>query len=205
MTLWNKTLAEFREQVASHAPTPGGGSVACVCAVFGVGLLAMSLEITRRASGDAALDGILAEARELSLRLAGHADRDVAVFQAYMAAVALPRASDEDKRVRKAALGVAALGAAEAPLAAAGDMLAALELAERAAQVVKPNVASDVLGGADLLSGSIAAVLRNVDVNLPSIADQDERDRVQKAREDLAHHAGESLDRLAIRMNTTRR
>lgn len=204
MTLWNATLAEFREQVGSDAPTPGGGSVACVCAVLGVGLLAMSLEITRRGAGDASLDGILSEARELSRRLTAHADRDVAVFQAYMAALGLPRANDEEKRVRKAALGIAALGAAEAPIAAAGDMLAALELAEKAAQLVKPNITSDVLGGADLLGGSIAAVLRNVDINVTSIPDQGERDRVRRAREELAHRARESLDRLAIRTNTTR-
>lgn len=205
MTLWDATLAEFREQVGSSAPTPGGGSVACVCAAFGVGLLVMSLEITRRAAGDAALDGMLAEGRELSRRLVAHADRDVAVFQAYMAALGLPRASEDEKRARKAALSAAALAAAEAPLAAAGDMLAALELAENAALVVKPNIASDVLGGADLLGGSIAAVLRNVDVNVGSIADEGQRDRVRRAREALAHRAGESLERVAIRTNTTRR
>jgi formiminotetrahydrofolate cyclodeaminase len=205
MTLWNATLAEFREQIGSSSPTPGGGSVACVCAVFGVGLLVMSLEITRRAAGDTSLDGILAEARELSRRLVTHADRDVAVFQTYMAALALPRASDVEKRARATALADAALAAAEAPLAAAGDMLAALALAERAAHLVKPNVASDVLGGADLLGGSIAAALRNVDINRPSLGSDELRDRVGRAREDLARAAMESLDRLALRMNTTTR
>jgi formiminotetrahydrofolate cyclodeaminase len=70
---------------------------------------------------------------------------------------------------------------------------------------VKSNVTSDVLGGADLLGGSIAAVLRNVDINVMSIHDQAQLDRVRGAREDLAHRAGASLDRLAIRTNTTRR
>jgi formiminotetrahydrofolate cyclodeaminase len=199
MTFWNATLAEFRAQVASNAPTPGGGSVASVCAALGMGLLQMALEITRRAATDdvATLDAWLAEARELSTRLVAHADRDADVFRAYMAALALARGTDDEKRARKQALAGAALAAAEAPLAATADMLAGLSLAEKALPRVKASVASDVLGGADLLGGSIAAALRNVDINLPALGSDDVRERMRSAREDAANRASESLARLA--------
>jgi formiminotetrahydrofolate cyclodeaminase len=199
MTLWKATLAEFREQTASSAPTPGGGSVACVCAAFGLGLVQMALEITRRSAipEAPALDAFITEAHALSAELVAHADRDVSVFQAYMAAVALPRSTDDEKRARKAALSTAAFDAAEAPLAAAADMLAGLALAEKVFPVVKPNVTSDVLGGADILEGSIAASLRNVDVNIPSLASDALRERVVLARETIARQAAESRARLA--------
>jgi methenyltetrahydrofolate cyclohydrolase len=99
-------------------------------------------------------------------------------------------------------LSAAALAAAEAPVSAASDMLAALELAEKAAQRVKANIASDVLGGSDLLGGALSAVLRNVDINLPSIADERQRERLRGLREELAHKATQSLERVTRRTST---
>jgi formiminotetrahydrofolate cyclodeaminase len=170
MSLWTLRLDEFRERTASRAPTPGGGSVASVCASFAAGLVVMAAEISRGAAP--ALDDVLARGRELVAALAAHADADVAAFQGFMAALALPRASDEDKAARKRAIAVAARGASKAPLAAAETMLAVLALASSAEPLVKPSVLSDVLAGADLTRGAIAAVLRNVDVNLPYVDEQ---------------------------------
>jgi formiminotetrahydrofolate cyclodeaminase len=205
MTLWKATLAEFREQTASSAPTPGGGSVACVCAAFGLGLVQMALEITRRAAVPEApaLDAFITEGHALAAELVAHADRDVSVFQAYMAAVAMPRSTEDEKRARKAALSAAALDAAEAPLAAAADMLAGLALAEKVFPVVKPAVTSDVLGGADILEGSIAASLRNVDVNVPSLASDSLRERIRQARETTARQAVELRARLVAAIPAT--
>src|SRR5260370_1224359 len=79
----------------------------------------------------------------------------------------------------RAALSERALAAAEAPLEAAGDMLRALSIAEKSTRLAKRELASDVLGGADLLAGSIAAALRNVDINLPALATDELRERVR--------------------------
>jgi len=191
MTLWNATLADFRERIASISPTPGGGSVASVCATFGLGLLVMALEITRRKVNDGELAETATEARALLVKLAAHADRDVAVFQRYMEALALPRSTDAEKSARRAALAERALAAAEAPLEAAGDMLRALSIAERSTRLARAELASDVLGGADLLSGSIAAVLRNVDINLAALANDELRDRLRAQRDEIARSAAE--------------
>jgi formiminotetrahydrofolate cyclodeaminase len=196
MTLWNATLADFRERIASVSPTPGGGSVASVCATFGLGLLVMALEITRLKLNDVALTETVGEARDLLVKLAAHADRDVAVFQRYMEALALPRSTDAEKNARRTALAERALAAAEAPLEAAGDMLRALSIAERSTRLAKAELASDVLGGADVLVGSIAAVLRNVDINLAALASDELRDRVRAQREEIARRAAEEHARV---------
>ena len=109
--------------------------------------------------------------RALGAELQAHADRDVMAFNQYMRARKLPRTSPSDRAAREHALAEAALAAARAPLEAARDLVRALELGLEAAPLVKATLASDVLGGADLLAGAVAAVLRNVDVNLPSVAD----------------------------------
>jgi formiminotetrahydrofolate cyclodeaminase len=172
MSVWTFSAAELRERTASSEPTPGGGSVACVCATLGAGLVVMALEITlKKATGaDAeALRPRLDEARRLLERLASHADRDVEVFNRYMAAMAKPKSTDDEKAARRQGMVEAAVAATEAPLAAAQDVLLMLDLAESVAKQVKPQVLSDVLAGADLLAGAVAALLRNVDINLPSI------------------------------------
>lgn len=173
MSLFDLKLGELRDLTASDAPTPGGGSVACVGATLGLGLVIMAAEITAKGGQGDALREWLARARAKLAELSRHADRDVEVFDGYARAWALPRATDDAKAARKSAIGAAAIACTEAPLAAARDMLDALGLAVDVAARVKRGVASDVLAGADLLVGALEAVLRNVDVNLPAILDRE--------------------------------
>ncbi|HEX4459358.1 MAG TPA: cyclodeaminase/cyclohydrolase family protein [Polyangia bacterium] len=176
MTLWQLRLDEFRDQTASAAPTPGGGSVACVCATLGAGLVIMAGEITRKtkpAAELAELDRLLDELRALSAQLSASAEADVAVFGDFMAALKLPRGSDDEKAARKQAIGRAAVAACEAPLEAAGAMRLCLTLTANGGALIKPEVESDVKAGADLLRGALTAVLYNVDINLPYVPDGD--------------------------------
>jgi methenyltetrahydrofolate cyclohydrolase len=191
MTVWTLTLAEFRRELGSRAPTPGGGSAACVCGSVGLGLVVMALEISRPAQGDpsAELAELLERAATLELEIQRHADRDVEAFSAYMRALKLPRSSSAEQAARALAVSVAAQGAADAPLAAGRDLLAALQLAARAGGSVKPSLKSDVLGGADLLLGAVSALLRNVDVNLPSVGDAKVSGRLLNERRRLQHEA----------------
>jgi formiminotetrahydrofolate cyclodeaminase len=191
MSLWALTLEDFRSELASRAPTPGGGAAACVCGSFGLALVSMALEISRpaKAPGPPALSALLERAQALAAGINAGADGDVAAFSQYMSALKLPRASPEEQSARQAALGRAALVAAEVPLAVARDMVAALELSVQAAALVKPALASDVLGGADLLAGAVAAVLRNVDINLPALESEEQRQALSAERAALAAQA----------------
>lgn len=173
MTLWELRLDEFRDRTASAAPTPGGGSVACVCATLGAGLVIMAAEITRKSSPSPELDRLLDELRALSAQLSSGADADVAVFSDFMAALKLPKGDDAEKAARKQAIGRAAVAACEAPLEAAGAMRLCLTLTASGAAHIKPEVESDVKAGVDLLRGALSAVLYNVDINLPYVPDGD--------------------------------
>lgn len=191
-SIWDWRLGDFRDRTASREPTPGGGSVTVVCATLGLGLVIMAAEITHpKAQGVEAerISDLLARARPLLDRLSGHADRDVVVFRDYMQALGLPKQTPEEKAARAAAMRRAAVAATEAPLAAARDALAALDLAREAAALAHKHVISDVAAGADLLGGSVGGILRNVDINLPSLGDSDEARAFAAERTEIALHA----------------
>jgi formiminotetrahydrofolate cyclodeaminase len=170
-SIWDWSLRKARDAAASPSPTPGGGSVALLTGTFGLSLILMALEITRAKVPSAALDAAQSEAHALLHALSEHVDRDVAVFEQYMAALKLPKASESERAARAAALQSAISAATHAPLMAAEDCLRALRCAENAARLVRANVASDLLGGSDILLGALRAALRNVDINLPSLRD----------------------------------
>jgi formiminotetrahydrofolate cyclodeaminase len=173
-TLWDMGLAQFRDATASTEPTPGGGSVAGVCATFGLGLVIMALEISVKRKDALRIEeagALIAAARELMASLAADADEDVRAFRAYMAAMKLPKATDEEKSARRQAMQQATRAATQAPLAAGRHILEALQMAQHAVPLAHLHVVSDVGAGAALLEGALKAVLYNVDINLPSLAD----------------------------------
>jgi formiminotetrahydrofolate cyclodeaminase len=203
-TLWNAGLAGFRDATASAEPTPGGGSVAAVCATLGLGLVIMALEISAKRKDAARPEdakALIEEARGLMEKIGADADEDVRAFRAYMAALKLPKQSDEEKERRKEALQAASRRATQAPLLAARHMVEAVRLAGKAAPLTHLHVMSDVGAGAGLLEGALKAVLFNVDVNLPSLADAGLRAAWAGERETLAAQgdalASEVLDTVA--------
>ncbi len=185
MSLWDLSADALLAKTASDAPTPGGGSIACVAGALGVGLVAMAIEVTRRTATSPELDEIATTLAEQVAALKSAADEDVGAFEAYMAVLSMPRATDEEKASRKASMSVAASRAAAVPLAAAQRMLAAMLVAERAAGLAKKNIVSDVLAGADLVHGAAIAALRSVDINVPQLAEP-KRTEVAASRSDVA-------------------
>ena len=182
MTLWNLTATELLARTASADPTPGGGSVAAISGALGLGLVSMALEITTgRHDAAPEVTVLLDRTRTLLQTLKLHPDADVAAFGGYMDALALPKADEPQKSARKQAIQAAALAATAAPLAAARDFLAALELARLATPLAHRGVVSDVGAGAHLLGAALQATLLNVDINLGSLpAGQQERARNER-------------------------
>ena len=182
--------------------------MAMVSASLGLGLVVMALEITRHKQepGPAADETarLLMTARERLAALGRHADEDVAVFNAYMSALRMPKKTDEEKAARKSEMQAALEQATRAPLAAARTSVAALEIADEAAGLAGTHVVSDVGAGVALLSGAVTAVLLNVDINLPSLADAALKESFAQERAQLAHRAvalaGTVLEKVASRI-----
>jgi len=173
LSLLDLTVAELMARTASGDPTPGGGSVAAISGALGLGLVCMALEVSaRRTDAAPEVSELLQQATRQLEQLKTHPDADVAAFESYMAALALPKEGDAQKAARKQALGAAALSATLAPLAAAHDLLAALDVAERAARLAHRSIVSDVGAGTHLLGAALQATLLNVDINLGSLPEE---------------------------------
>ena len=201
-SLWNLTAGELLTRAASGEPTPGGGSVAAIAGALGLGLVCMALEVSARRKDAAPEVSELLEqsTRQLEL-LKAHPDADVTAFENYMAALALPKADDAQKAQRKEAVQAASVAATEAPLAAARDLLTALELAERVADLSHRSIVSDVGAGAHLLGAALQATLLNVDINLGSLPEEARAEALGE-RQVLAAQGQERANRIALMVAT---
>lgn len=195
-SLWDLTLRDALSATAGPSATPGGGSIAPVTSAFGLGLVVMALEVTQAKQPSEALASAIARGRALLGSLAEHADRDVVVFATYMQALGLPKADAAQQAARSAALQEAVLGATAAPLTAAEACLEGLRYSESIAALVQRNVWSDLLAGADLIFGSLKAVLRSVDINLPAVRDEAARNGFATRARAIAAEGGAVYARL---------
>jgi methenyltetrahydrofolate cyclohydrolase len=158
-SLLDVTVRDLVDRTASSAPTPGGGSVAAVCASMGMALVVMALEVT------GGMDEIVDGCRELLTRLEDRADADVVEFEALMAAYRRPKTDPDRSEQIVSATVDATLG----PLSLAEIAVSGVQLADAVLSRVKPGIRSDVLAGQDLLRGSVRAACRTADVNIDGL------------------------------------
>jgi methenyltetrahydrofolate cyclohydrolase len=162
-------------RLASADPTPGGGSAATLVGALGAALCAMVARITagndRYASVRSEASAIVAAAEVLRERFAAARPLDEAAYERVVAASALPKDGDERKRARTAALQAALVGAAEAPLAAAGLSAEGIALAARANALGNTHLVSDVECALHFFRAALEASVANVRINHHFIKD----------------------------------
>ena len=165
----------YLDRLASADPTPGGGSAATLVGALGAALCAMVARITagndRYGSVRAQALAIVAAADVLRERFAAARPLDEAAYARVVAASALPKATDDEKRARTAALQAALIGAAEAPLAAAGLSAEGIALAERANALGNTHLVSDVECALHFFRAALAGSVANVRINHHFIKD----------------------------------
>ncbi len=185
MSFCARTLTQFFDDLASSAPTPGGGTASAVAGAMGASLLMMvaglpksrtNADDERRHLGDAHTT-----LTELRAALARAADDDAAAFDAVMAAYRLPKATDEEKAARKAAIARAMRGATEAPQTTLGLCVQALACGVTVAQHGNPSASSDVRVAAQLLKAAAEGAAANIRINLDGMTDTGYRDAVASA------------------------
>ena len=96
------TCGTFLEELASKAPTPGGGAASAFCGAVAAALTAMLANLTVGKAGSEENEQqtaqIIAAAGKLREELTAFADDDAAVFGKFMAAYKMPKTTDEEKR-----------------------------------------------------------------------------------------------------------
>ncbi|HEU4672299.1 MAG TPA: cyclodeaminase/cyclohydrolase family protein [Candidatus Limnocylindrales bacterium] len=171
----DQSLRSFVDALASSEPVPGGGSAAAVAASIAAGLVAMVAALSDRPRyvQHAELHRTaVVRARELADRALALADEDADAYAGFAAALKLPRATEAETATRQSALAAAARHAAEVPLRTVEACREIATAAESLAGRSNVNAASDLVVAGLLAEAAARAAARNVEVNLPSVADR---------------------------------
>ncbi len=165
------SLTDFLDQLASGAPTPGGGSAAAVMGSMGAALVSMVANLTlgkpRYQEVEVDMEELLERSESLRKRLLAAIDDDIAAFNQVMTAYRLPK----DREDRSGQIQAALKTATDAPLACARMCREVIDLCRTAAEIGNVNVISDAGVGVLAAQAALKSCAINVIVNLNAIRD----------------------------------
>ncbi|MDO4503121.1 MAG: cyclodeaminase/cyclohydrolase family protein [Coriobacteriia bacterium] len=165
----------FLDELASKAPTPGGGGAAAYAGALGAALAIMvgNLTVGKKKYADVepqirmAMDDLEAIRGELTKLI----DRDAEAFAPLAACYGMPRSTDEELAAREAAMQEALVGACEVPLEIMRASLEVLEECDFLAKNGSRLALSDVGCAVAMAHAAVHAASLNVIINIKSITD----------------------------------
>jgi formiminotetrahydrofolate cyclodeaminase len=171
-----QTLATFLDELASSAPTPGGGSAAAIMGAMGAALISMVCNVTLGKKGHEAVQAemkmVRDESEKLRAALTSMVADDIAAFDGLMSAYRLPKASDDEKSRRAEAIQISLSAATETPLACARACAQVVALSRRAGEKGFAGVVSDAGVGVLAANTALRSAALNVFINVPSLKDR---------------------------------
>lgn len=194
--VYTKVINDFLAEACSSSSTPGGGNVSAVVGTLGGSMIAMVANLTLGKKGyedyqddakdilDKVMKGI-EDLKDLTIK-------DMEAFAGYMKCFRMPKETDADKAARKEAIQSAAKNATMVPLNICRTCVELMKQANRLSRFGNKMAISDVGVGAYVCEAAMRACMLSVDINIPSIKDQDfvadvvnERARLFAEAEDL--------------------
>ena len=171
----DKTVQQFLDELASKAPTPGGGSAAAIMGAMGAALVSMVCNLTLGKKGYEGVEEemlrVLAQAEALRARLLDMVRADVEAFDRVMAAYGMPRDSEEAKQARTVAIQDALKVATEVPLECARACAEVVVLSRSVAEQGNRNVVSDAGVAVAASHAALRSAALNVWINTNAIQD----------------------------------
>ena len=171
-----RPLETFLDELASGAPTPGGGSAAAVIGAMGAALISMVCNVTIGKKGHEAVEpemrSVKDDSERLRAQLTSMVADDIAAFDGLMAAYRLPKVSDEEKSQRAAAIQSTLRAATETPLSCARACAQVVALSRRAGEKGYAGVVSDAGVGVLAANAALRSAALNVYINAPSLKDR---------------------------------
>jgi formiminotetrahydrofolate cyclodeaminase len=174
--LQHEPLGAFLDQLASSAPTPGGGSVAALCGALAAALSSMVANLTLGREQYQDVEPTIRAALEQSERLRAEFTQlitdDILAYGTLSGAYRMPKATPEEQTTRSAEIQKALKDAAEAPLRIAERARQTLDLCRTLAEIGNPNVISDTGVAAITAHAALESAELNVLINVKAIKDQ---------------------------------
>ena len=186
-------IGSYLDDLASDAPTPGGGAWAAISAAAGASLIAMVARLTVKKKGyEGVVDRMRAIADECDderYALLALADKDAEAYQDVMAAYKLPKTTPDEQQTWAVTLQRALERAADIPLEVARRSVYLMSLAEETLTSGNPNAASDALSAATSLHAAALSALANVDINAITFIDKTRQQELSESANSLRHRA----------------
>lgn len=172
----DKRIVDFLDELASDAPTPGGGGAAAIMGAMAASLVSMVCRLTIGKKGyeqfGEQMQSILAEAEDLRLQLQPMVKLDAEVFDQVMAAYRMPKATESESQIRSAAIQDALRTATEIPLRCARACSDLIRLSRIAADHGNRNVVSDAGVAVMAAYAGLKSAALNVYVNTAALLDR---------------------------------
>lgn len=202
-----QSVADFLDEVASSAPTPGGGSVSALAGSLAAALASMVARLTigkqKYADHDSRMRETEAQAETLRRELLALVAEDARAYEGFRVATRLSQRTPEEALTRAQALVKAARAAALVPLKTADACVRAVQLAGEVAAVGNVNAVSDAGVAAWLARAAAEGAALNVRINLPNLPAEERADLEARAAGVLARAAEAQracLEQVARRM-----
>ena len=197
-------LRDFTNDLASNSPAPGGGSVAALSAALASSLTSMvfNLTIGKKVYNnyDEEIKIKIKENLECAVKLKddfmSSMEEDTKVFMELMAAFKLPKETEEEKAFRKREIAKAYKVALDVPYSLAKASFGLYDSILVAAEYGNINAISDAGVAALMLQSAIESAVLNVNINLSSMEDGEEKDKIRICCRDLVEEGRVKRDKI---------
>ena len=190
----------FIDELASAAPTPGGGGASAYAGALAAALASMvgNLTVGKKTYADVEdeVRASLARLDALRARLVALVDEDARAFGPLAAAYRLPKATPEEQAAKNAALRQALVGASDVPLAIMRAVADVVDEADYLAHHGSKMARSDAGVAAAFARAASDGASLNIFINAASMDDAAQAARYRGEAESLAARTRERCDEL---------
>ena len=190
----------FIDELASAAPTPGGGGASAYAGALAAALASMvgNLTLGKKTYADVEdeVRASLARLDALRARLVALVDEDARAFEPLAAAYRLPKATPEERAAKNAALQQALVGASDVPLAIMRAVADVVDEADYLAHHGSKMARSDAGVAAAFARAASDGASLNIFINAASMDDAAQAARYRGEAESLAARTRERCDEL---------
>lgn len=203
-------LGEWIGQLASKAPTPGGGGASALAGALGAALGQMVANLTvgkkRYADAEGEIRESLAKLEELQEELLRLADRDAEVFSPLAQAYRLPEDTEAERARKESVLQECLIDASKAPLAVMEKAFQALDALDLLEEKGSRMAASDVGVAAQFVRTALTGAVMNVYINTKSMKERQRAEAFNEEADRLllegARRADEIYDRVLHKLRS---
>lgn len=190
----------FIDELASKAPTPGGGGASAYCGALAAALSSMVCNLTLGKKAYEAAEAEVSAAADqlaaLQVRLLELVDEDARAFTPLAAAYGMPKETPQEQAAKEATLQQALIAACDVPLEIMRTCAQVIDLAALLAEKGSRLALSDAGVSALFAKAALQGASLNVLINCASMKDRSRADAYLEETNHLIETYGKQADQI---------